>query len=95
MCSSGRVFLNNIKLNVHFSDEEEIGNDLDPADFKSIENHHCLMNYLIRVSHLLDRSVIVTPENLSTCIMVKVDADNIEIPVDVNPPKFPSVPYQG
>ena len=50
------------------------------------------MNYLIGVSHLLERSVVVTPENLSTCILVKVDAENIEIPVDVNPPKFPSVP---
>lgn len=88
--SSGSVFIDRIKLNVHFFDDEEIENDLDPADFKSIEDHHSLMNYLIEISLLLEKTVIVTPEDFSKCILVKVTGENVEIPVDVDPPKFPA-----
>lgn len=95
LCSGGSIFLNNIKLNVHFFDDEEIENDLDPDNFKSIEDHYCLMKYLVEVSLLLNKAVIVTPENLTKHILIKVDGENVEIPIDVNPPKFPSLPNKS
>ncbi len=89
LCSSAKVFINNIQVNVHFFDDNEIENDLDPTEFRSLEDHNCLMKYLTEVSLLLKRSVIVTPENLPNLTLIKVNGEQIEIPTKSNPPKWP------
>ncbi len=55
--------VNSIQLNCHFFDETQIEFDLDPRDVKSeLEAQH-IFSFMRRLGQLLNREVILTPEN--------------------------------
>lgn len=69
-CSNVSIFLENITIKCYFFDDLEFENDLDPREFKNIEDHHNLINYLDSVSNLLNKEIIVTPENTPEEILI-------------------------
>jgi len=58
LCSTAKVHADDIRINAHFFDQQEIENDIDPREFKSIKDHEKLMEYLTGSSTLLNRQVI-------------------------------------
>ena len=89
LCSTAKIFVDDIQINAHFFTDEEIENDIDPREFKNIEDHKNLMGYIISISKLLKRPVIITPENCPEIILIKVNGQQIEITKEVDPPKWP------
>ncbi len=83
--STSKIFTGKIQINSHFFWDEEIENDLDPREFKTIEEHNSLMKYLIKMSTVLEKEVIVTPENGREYILISVNQDKIEFPNITNP----------
>ncbi|MBT2556506.1 hypothetical protein J7E24_01770 [Hymenobacter sp. ISL-91] len=49
-------------VNCFFFVENELDNDIAPKEIHSIEEHNALMHYLLQVSALLQKPVVLTPE---------------------------------
>ena len=81
-CSTATVFLDDIQLNAHFFTDEEIENDISPNEFNSMADHDKLIEYMVGLSKLLDKRVILTPENNKEIVFVTVDKDKVEINLD-------------
>ncbi len=78
LCPTAKVFINRIQANAHFFDENVIENDIDPREFSTIDDHNKLIKYMIELSILLDKEIILTPENKQEIILLKVNKENIE-----------------
>ena len=70
--STATVHIDNININCHFFCEEEIENDVSPKEINSIEDHNKLMSYMTKLSKLLNKVVILTPENTPEIILFSV-----------------------
>lgn len=78
LCSSAKIFIEKVQINVHFFDSTEMENDIDPREFNSIDDHNKLVKYMADISKLLNKTLILTPENEQETILFKVDGDKIE-----------------
>ena len=77
--STATVCIDNIQVNAHFFTEDEIENDIAPSEINSIEDHFKLMDYMSKLSKLLDNTVELTPENEAGYVLISVDKDEIKI----------------
>jgi hypothetical protein len=75
-CAS--VFLNEVQVNCHFFMDNEIENDIDPKQVKSLDDHLMIMSYMKAISTLLGKEVILTEENCEDAIWIRVDGDAIQ-----------------
>ena len=90
LCSTAKVFIDdNIQVNAHFFDDEQIENDIDPREFKSIDDHNKLIEFLRELSNKLGKEVSVTPENCPEIVLMKIMGDSIEINLESEPRKWP------
>lgn len=89
LTSTANVFVDDIQVNAHFFVDSEIENDIDPREFKSIEDHNKLIRYLIGISEILDKEVNVTPENCPEIILMKVKGKSVEITTESDPKEWP------
>jgi len=80
--STATVLVNKIQINAHFFVDSEIENDIDPREFNSIDDHNTLIKYMTDLSMLLDKEVILTPENCHEITLIKVFKSNIELSKD-------------
>ncbi len=78
LCSTAKVFIDQIQINNHFFIDTEIENDIDPREINSIEDHQRVVKYMIDLSQLLDKQIILTPENDKEIVLMKVSKDGIE-----------------
>jgi hypothetical protein len=88
LCSTAKVFIDKIQINAHFFDDTEMENDIDPREFNSIEDHDKLIKYMTDISILLDKEVILTPENEHETVLIKVNKDNVDFSHDIEPSKW-------
>jgi hypothetical protein len=79
-CSTATIYLDDIKVNTHFFSNLEIENDITPTEVNSFEDHKKLLKYLIEVSKLLTKTIILTAENSTETILLQVDGDEITFP---------------
>jgi hypothetical protein len=61
--STATIFIDNIKINVHFFSEQEIENDIAPTEVRSLNDHVKLVDYMVKVSGALNKKVVLSPEN--------------------------------
>ena len=73
------VFVDDIIIKAYFFDSEQIENDLTPTEINSIDDHDKLLNYLTKLSKVLNKQVILTPENEVENILVAIDKDEVKI----------------
>lgn len=66
-----------IQVNVHFFDKGQIEHDIDPREFDSIEKHNQLIDYMKKINVLLNKTIIMTEENLPAGIHIKVENGNV------------------
>ena len=78
-CSTATVYIDNIQVNAHFFTDQEIENDITPEEINSIDDHNKLVNYMIGLSTLLNKIVVLTPENAPDIILISVDKEKIKI----------------
>lgn len=79
LCSTAKIFIDKIQINAHFFDDTEIENDIDPREFNTINDHEKLIHYMTVLSTLLDKEVILTPENEQNIVLIKVYKDKVEL----------------
>ncbi len=82
--SSATIYIDEIQIKSHFFDDAEIENDIDPREFKSIDDHHKLVNYLKLISQACGKEVILTPENSSDYILMNVNQDKAQLMIGRN-----------
>jgi hypothetical protein len=75
------IKLGSILVKCHFFVIQEIENDIDPKEIETIEDHYNLVSYLINISKLLNKSVILTAENQRDLVYISVDKDSVKINV--------------
>ena len=85
LCSTAKVFIDKIQINAHFFDNNELENDIDPREFNSIEEHDKLIKYMSTLSNLLNKEIILTPENEHDIILLRVNKENVEINDNIDP----------
>jgi len=78
-CPSASIYVGEIIVNTFFFDGNEIENDITPKEIKSVANHEQLLHYLMNVSLLLGKPVILTEENYQNPkeLLITVDGQNI------------------
>ena len=89
LCSTAKVFIDNMQVNAHFFDDTEIENDIDPREFKSMEDHNKLISYLKGLSKLLNKEVTVTPENCPEIFLMRVKEETVQIFIDNESSEWP------
>lgn len=94
LCSTAKVFIDNIQINAHFFDDTEFENDIDPREFNSIQDHNKLTKYLTDLSRLFGKEVMLTPENEHETVLLKVSGDTINYSSEVDPSKWVVRPRQ-
>jgi hypothetical protein len=82
--STAKVYVDNLQINAHFFDSTELENDIDPGDINSIEDHEKLIKFMSDLSIILDKEVILTPENQHEFILVKVYRDKVLLTNDID-----------
>jgi len=73
------IMIDGIKLMTYFNSENNIENDFWPNDINTIEDHNNLINYLIKVSILLNKPVRVTSEMNEEDILINVLNEKAQI----------------
>ena len=90
LCSTAKVFLDDrIQVNAHFFEATTIENDIDPRDFKSLEDHQKLLDYMKAVSTGLNKPITLTPENCPEIPLIRVEGTAAEISTGINPDDWP------
>lgn len=75
--STANVFIGDLQLNAHFFGPAELEMDLDPREFKSLRDHHRLLDLLKPLSTVLGREVIVTEENMQEYVLMTTKGDTV------------------
>ena len=78
-CSTATIYVDNIQVNAHFFTEEEIENDITPNEINSIDDHNKLMDYMKSISKILNKPVMLTPENQADFVLISVDQNAVTI----------------
>jgi len=53
--------------------------DIAPNEINSLADHNKLMDYMTRLSKVLNKTVVLTPENQSDFVLISVYKDEIKI----------------
>ena len=77
--ATATVFIDRIEINIHFFCEEEIENDITPTEICSIDDHLKLVDYIVKISKVLNKKVVLTPENSSKIELIAVNQEAITI----------------
>lgn len=85
LVSTAKLFLGEIQINTHFFTDTEIECDIDPREFKSIEDHYKLMDFLIKLSEVIRKTVYVTPENCPEIKLITIDGKNVNLNLGSDP----------
>lgn len=78
LCSTVKVLINKVQINNHFFAPNEVENDVDPREVNSLDDHKNIINYMTDLSNLLNKPVILTPENEQETILIKVTNNSVE-----------------
>ena len=62
---SAEFLVREVLLKCYFFSIDEIENDFFPEEVKTIEQHNLIIEYLKSISKILNKEVILTPENYS------------------------------
>ncbi|MES2837827.1 MAG: hypothetical protein V4667_09915 [Bacteroidota bacterium] len=76
--STVKVLINKVQVNNHFFAPNEIENDVDPREVNSLDDHKNIISYMSDLSNLLNKPVILTPENEQGTILIKVTKNSVE-----------------
>jgi len=77
LCSTAKVFIDEVQINNHFFTDTEIENDIDPREINSMEDHESVIKYMTDLSKLLDKPLILTPENEQETILIIVSKNQV------------------
>ena len=88
LCSTAKVFVDKIQINAHFFDDNKFENDIDPREFNTIDDHDKLTKYITDLSNLLNKEVILTPENEHETVLLKAQGNKVTYSTDINPSKW-------
>ena len=81
LSSAAYIFIDHIQLNARFFDEARIEKDFDPVHITSVDDHHRIVSFMKALSGLLDKEVILTPENTSDKVLITVHRDAVALPI--------------
>jgi hypothetical protein len=69
------ILVGNVNINCFFLAEDSIDGDIDPRDIQSAEDHQFLLSYLLQVSHLLSKPVVMLDEGTRTTVTNQFDPE--------------------
>lgn len=67
------VYIEDIRLNCHFFCTEEIELDLLPSEVETEEKAETILRFMAEIGRLLEKEVILTPENGQASVIVRYD----------------------
>ncbi len=66
------IKIGRLNINCHFFSSEEFENDILPKEFKSLEDHELLMDYLKELSRIFNKKVFLTLESSPEFVLLEV-----------------------
>jgi len=79
MLSEASVFIDNILVKSYFFTDEEIENDITPSEINSIDDHYKLIEYMSNISKILNKKVILSPENSPEIELIAVNESVVTV----------------
>jgi hypothetical protein len=76
---SATVYINDILIKCYFFDDEEIENDITPTEINSMADHQMVLDYMSGLSNVLNKTVILTPENRPEIELISVTENIVTI----------------
>ncbi|PTT15803.1 hypothetical protein DBR27_03175, partial [Flavobacterium sp. HMWF030] len=67
------IIIDDIIINLHFFSIDEIEFDIDPKEIYSFDNYNKILDFMNKVSELLNKPLILTGENQSEFPLINVD----------------------
>lgn len=83
-CLNASIFLGDCLIKTYFFTEEEIENDIMPTEVNSMETHLLLVDYMSKITALLKKKVILTPENPSDTEPIFIEVNNNMVTININ-----------
>ena len=77
--SNVSVFIDDILIKSYFFTDAEIENDITPKEINSIDDHHKLIEYMSDISEILNKKVILTPENSPDIELIAVSRNVVTV----------------
>lgn len=74
---SATIHVGGIVVKAYFFSNEEIENDITPKEVNTLNDHKCLVEYLVGLSKALKKNVVLTPENEPETTLISVYEDNV------------------
>lgn len=56
------IWVGGVQINCFFLAEDRLDGDINPQDIQSVEDHHALLKYLLNVSRLLAKQIVILDE---------------------------------
>jgi hypothetical protein len=82
LTSSAVIKAKRITVNCRFFSVQQIENDIDPREIKTIEEHQELIDYLKAMSERLSKPVVLTAENQPDMVYIIVENDKVKININ-------------
>ena len=79
MAADAIIKLGTIDIKCHFFDDTQIENDFDPGDVQCIADHEKLIDYMLNISKLLGKTVIMAPENTPSYTHISVEKGEVKM----------------
>jgi len=74
---SATVYVGDMIVKTYFFSDEEIENHITPKEVNTISDHNNLVEYLKRLSDVLKKKVVLTPENEPETALIVVNEGNV------------------
>lgn len=77
--SSATIRIRDIRINCHFFGSDDIENDIQPKEIRSVDDHHAVLAYMQAVSVALGKPIRLTEENSRNAVLIEVSGSVVRI----------------
>ena len=77
LINTATIYLGQVTIKCYFFNDIEFENDIDPKEFKSVEDHLKFIDYLLDVSNINGKRVTITEENSPDRALLEVHGKEV------------------
>lgn len=68
-----KIWVDHVQLSCHFFCDDEIEMDIDPREINNLQTWINVLNFLKGLSQHIDRAGIITPENMDSVVLQRIE----------------------
>ena len=76
--NTATIYIDQVIIKCYFFDDKEFENDIQPKEFVAMKDHLNLVDYMIAISSLNKKTVLLTNENLGNSVLIEVSGQDVK-----------------